>query len=314
LPSRHLVTLGEAMLRLAVRPGDRLEDAPAFDVDVAGSEANVAYAAARVGLRAAWVSVLPDNVLGHRVARTLAAGGVDTTLVRWEKAGRLGLYFVELGATPRPIDILYDRANSTMALAPAAVFDWDALTDTQFLHVSGITLALSDASREVARRAMEQARSRGASVTIDVNYRERLWSREAAAAAIRDVAPLVNVLVCTAEDAHDLFGAEGSDELQAGLGIETVVLTLGADGAIASRGGSTVRRSGHIVETVDRIGAGDAFVAGLIWGLLDGSLERGLERGLAMSALKMTIRGDLFRLDSSDVNALLARDRREVGR
>src|SRR6266513_4429591 len=126
------------MLRLSVRPGDRLEDAPAFDVHVAGSEANVAYAAARIGLRAAWASVLPDNALGHRVVRTLAAGGVDTSLVRWEKAGRLGLYFVEMATAPRPIDVLYDRANSAMALAGAEAFDWAGVADTQFFHVSGI--------------------------------------------------------------------------------------------------------------------------------------------------------------------------------
>jgi 2-dehydro-3-deoxygluconokinase len=314
MPSRQLTTLGEAMLRLSVRPGDRLEDAPAFDVHVAGSEANVAYAGARVGLRAAWVSALPDNALGRRVARTLAAGGVDTSLVRWEKAGRLGLYFVELATAPRPIDVLYDRANSTMALASATAFDWDACADTQFLHVSGITLALSDSSREVARQAMEHAKKRGASVTMDVNYRQRLWGPEAAADAVREIAPSVDVLVCTAEDARDLFGVDGAAELQAALGVETVIVTMGAEGAVASRGGSTVRRNGHPVETVDRVGAGDAFMAGLIWGLVDGSLELGLERGLAMSALKMSLRGDLFRLDANDVAALLARDRREVGR
>jgi len=302
------------MLRLSVRPGDRLEDAPAFDVHVAGSEANVAYAAARIGLHAAWASVLPDNALGHRVAHTLAAGGVDTSLVRWEKAGRLGLYFVEMGAGPRPIDVLYDRARSTMALATAAAFARAGLADTQFFHVSGITLALADSSRELALRAMEEAKARGASVTMDVNYRQRLWNREAAADAVREVAPLVDVLVATAEDARDLFGADGVDQLHAALGVETAVLTLGAEGAIAARGGITVRRGGHAVETIDRVGAGDAFVAGLIWGLVDGSLELGLERGLAMSALKMTLHGDLFRLDAGDVAALLAKDHREVGR
>src|SRR5258705_4552511 len=167
MPTRQLTTLGEAMLRLSVRPGDRLEDAPAFDVHVAGSEANVAYAAARVGLRSAWVSVLPDNVLGRRVARTLAAGSVDTSLVQWEKAGRLGLYFVELATAPRPIDVLYDRANSAMALARADAFDWAAVADTQFLHVSGITLALSDSSRAVTRQAVEQTKNGGAFVSMD---------------------------------------------------------------------------------------------------------------------------------------------------
>ena len=205
------------MLRLSARPGDRLEDAPAFDVHVAGSEANVAYAASRVGLRTAWVSALPDNALGRRVARTLAAGGVDISLVRWEEAGRLGLYFVELAAAPRPIDVLYDRAGSTMAQARADSFDWAAVADTQFLHVSGITLAISDASRGVARAAMEAARHSGAVVTLDVNYRRKLWNPAAAAAALREVASLIDVLVCTVEDAVDLFGVTGPEELRAAL-------------------------------------------------------------------------------------------------
>jgi 2-dehydro-3-deoxygluconokinase len=298
------------MLRLSVRPGHRIEDAPAFDVHVAGSEANVAYAAARVGMRAAWASVLPDNPLGRRVATTLAAGGVDTSMVRWKAGGRLGLYFVELGAAPRPISVTYDRAGSTMALGSISDFDWPAVIDTQVLHVTGITLGLSASCRELAKHAMREARRGGATVTFDVNYREKLWDRKAAAAAVRDVAPLIDVLICTQEDARDLFDAKGAPD----LGVETVVVTHGEDGAIASRKGASIERRGHHVETVDRVGAGDAFVAGLIWGLLDGSLELGLERGLAMSALKMTLHGDLFRLDGADVTALLAGEGREVGR
>ena len=281
------------MLRLSVRPGDRIEDAPAFDVHVAGSEANVAYAAARVGVRAAWASVLPDNPLGHRVATTLAGGGVDTSLVRWATGGRLGLYFVELGVTPRPISVTYDRAASTMALASTSDFDWQAMVDTQVLHVSGITMGLSPSCRELAKHAMQEARRAGATVTFDVNYRQKLWDRKDAAAAVRDVASMIDVLICTQEDAR---------------------VTRGAEGAVAARAGASIERRGHPVETVDRVGAGDAFVAGLIWGLLDGSLELGLERGLAMSALKMTLHGDLFRLDAADVVALLAREGREVGR
>ncbi len=298
------------MLRLSVRPGDRIEDAPAFDVHVAGSEANVAYAAARVGVRAAWTSVLPDNPLGHRVATTLGGGGVDTSLVRWKAGGRLGLYFVELGAAPRPISIIYDRAASTMALASTSDFDWPAVVDTQVLQVSGITLGLSASCRELAKHAMQEARRAGATVTFDVNYRQKLWDRKAAAAAVREVAPLIDVLICTEEDARDLFDVKGTQD----LGVETVVLTRGASGAVATRAGVSIERRGHPVETVDRVGAGDAFVAGLIWGLLDGSLELGLERGLAMSALKMTLHGDLFRLDAADVIALLASEGREVGR
>ena len=315
----QLVTVGEAMLRLSVRPGDLLEDAEAFYVDVAGSEANVAFAAARVGLRSAWVSALPTNPLGRRVATTMAAGGVDTSLVRWVESGRLGLYFVEVGTAPRPIEVLYDRAASAMARASPELFDWSAAGDTDFLHMSGITLALSESCLEIGKRAMHEARRRGAVVTFDVNYRQRLWGPDAAAASVRAVAPLLDVMICTAEDAHDLFGAQGAPEtalakLRADLGIDTVVLTLGAEGAIAGQAGMVVKRSGYAVESVDRVGAGDAFAAGLIWGLLEGSIELGLERGLAMSALQMTLHGDLFRLDATHVASLLAQDRREVGR
>ena len=315
----QLVTLGEAMLRLSVRPGDRLEDAPAFDVHVAGTEANVAFAAARVGLCSAWVSALPTNPLGRRVAATLAAGGVDVSLVQWVEGGRLGLYFVELGAAPRPISVVYDRANSAIAEATPDHFNWDAIADTEFLHVSGITLGLSASCRRIATRAMEEARRRGAMVTFDVNYRERLWPRQAAADALRSVVHLLDVVICTAEDARDLFEARGGPEaalatLRAELGVDTTVLTLGAAGAIAADTGGIVSRPGHVVEAIDRVGAGDAFDAGLIWGLRDGSIQLGLERGLAMSALKMTVRGDLFRLDASDVAGLMAQDRREVGR
>jgi len=133
------------------------------------------------------------------------------------------------------------------------------------------------------------------------------------------LAPLIDVLVCTLEDARDLFAAGGdpeaaAPELQARLGVEVAVVTLGADGAVAVRGGVTTRRPGHLVQTIDRVGAGDAFDAGLIWGLGEGSLEVGLERGLAMSALKMTLHGDLFRFAAGDVAGLIAGDRREVGR
>ena len=315
----QVVTLGEAMLRLSVRPGDRIEDAPALEVHVAGSEANVAYAAARVGLKSAWVSALPDNPLGHRVATTLAAGGVDVSLVRWVPNARLGLYFVELASAPRSISVTYDRSGSAMALASAGDFDWPRVADTQFLHVSGITLGLSASCAEIAQRAMKEARQRGATVTFDVNYRQKLWAAEAAAAASRLAAPLADVVICTSEDARDLFRVEGAGEkaashLRTELGVETVVLTLGTEGAVAVSKEGSVTRPGHRVDTVDRVGAGDAFTAGLVWGLADGSLELGLERGLAMSALKMSLRGDLFRLDAGDVNALIARAGREVGR
>src|SRR5229473_3444910 len=128
-----------------------------------------------------------------------------------------GARFVELGAAPRPISVTYDRAASTMALASTSDFDWPSIVDTRMLHVSGITLGLSASCREVAKHAMQEARRAGATVTFDVNYRQKLWDRKAAAAAVREVAPLIDVLISTEEDARDLFDVKGAQD----LGVET---------------------------------------------------------------------------------------------
>src|SRR2546430_8133574 len=259
------------MLRLSVRPGDRIEDAAAFEVHVAGSEANVAYAAARVGLRSAWVSALPDNPLGHRVATALMAGGVDTSLVRWVPNARLGLYVGELASAPRPISVTYDRAGSAMARASVDDFDWRKVADTQFLHVAGITLGLSASCAEIAHRAMSDARQQGARITFDVNYRQKLWGVDAAATASRVAAGMADVVICTLEDARDLFNVEGTGEkaasqLRSELDVETVVLTLGTEGAVAVSKDGSFKRHGHRVDPGDRVGAGDAFTAGRVWG------------------------------------------------
>lgn len=314
-----MATVGEAMLRLSVPAGSRLEDAPSYQVDVAGAESNVAYALARVGLRSSWTSAIPRNPLGQRVALTLAGGGVDLSTVRWSDTGRLGVYFVEIGAAPRPTMVAYDRADSLMALATPDLFDWETVCNARLLHTTGITLGLSPQARSVGETAVQQAKGRGKRVSLDINYRARLWDTTAAAAAIRDVAHWVDIVICTAEDARDLFDARGEPEeiarsLQTMLDIETVVVTLGGAGALAIEGGTISFAPAYPVQTVDRIGAGDAFAAGLLWGVLDGSVKVGLERGLAMSALKMGLYGDLFRFSAEDVHALLARPRREVGR
>src|SRR5256714_11218369 len=280
------------MLRLSVRPGDRIEDTPALEVHVAGSEANVAYAAARVGLRSAWVSALPDNPLGHRVATALMAGGVDTSLVRWVPNARLGLYFVELASAPRPISVTYDRAGSATARASVDDFDWREVADTQFLHVSGITLGLSASCAEIAHRAMSEARQQGARITFDVNYRQKLWGVDAAATASRAAAGMADVVICTLEDARDLFSVEGTGEkaashLRSELDVETVVLTLGTEGAVAVSKDGSFKRHGHRVDTVDRVGAGDAFTAGAAGGLVGGALGLPGQRGAGGGALKM---------------------------
>jgi 2-dehydro-3-deoxygluconokinase len=311
--------IGEALLRLSVRPGERLEDAPAFEVHVAGSEANVAYALARIGLRSAWTSVLPANPLGRRVAATLAAGGVDVSNVVWSPTGRLATYYVELGSAPRPTRVVYDRTGTPMAAATPDLFDWDRVCAARAIHLSGITTALSAAAHTLVDTAIAEARRRGRLVSFDVNYRQRLWSAAEAARSLAAIGPLVDVVIATTEDARDLLGIAGPAtdsvrRLSDALGVATTVLTCGADGAVLLHEGEVHERPGAAVEPVDRIGAGDAFAAGFLAGWLDGSPIAGLERGLAMSALKMTLRGDLFRFSHEDVEELLAGPLREVRR
>jgi 2-dehydro-3-deoxygluconokinase len=305
-------TLGEAMLRLSVKDGERLEDAPAYEVHVAGAEANVAFALARVGIPALWASALPPNPLGRRVASTLAAGGVDVSTVLWVDDSRLGTYFVEFGPAPRGTQVVYDREASAAADATVDNFDWDRILDATAFHISGITFAMSEASGAVARHAVGEARRRGLFVSFDVNYRLKLSSPQQAADVVRKTAPMIDLLMCPASDAALLFGLQGDTEEVAGglrdeLGIASVVVTNGATGAAAASEAGTLSQPAYDVEVVDRIGAGDAFAAGLLWGVLaEDSLRTGLQRGAAMAALKMTLRGDLFRLGSAEVHALQA--------
>lgn len=306
----QVVTLGEAMLRLSVRPGDRLEDATAFDVHVAGSEANVAYALARMGVRAGWASALPPNPLGERIAATLRAGGVDVAPLAWLDRGRVGTYFVQLGSPPRPTTVTYDRVGSAFALATPADLDWGMVTDTDHFHVSGITFAISASAREVAHTAVREARARGCTVSLDVNHRARMWTAEQADRTLSSLAGSVDLVICKGLDARDVFGWAGDPwdvarRLQDRFQAPAVACTWGKDPATLLDGDTWVECGSYDVEIVDRIGAGDAFAAGVLWGHLDGSLPLGLQRGVAMAALKMTVRGDLLTLDRAAVTALL---------
>jgi 2-dehydro-3-deoxygluconokinase len=246
------------------------------------------------------------------VAATLASGGVDLSAVAWTDAGRLGTCYVELAAAPRATTVTYDREGSTMSLAEPSVLDWKVVCDATLFHVSGITFGISAQGSALAERAVQEARARGCQVSLDVNYRSRLWSPSRAASVMRRLVGKVDLVICKKDDARLLFGLEGSTcdvaaRLQEGLRVPGVVVTAGPRPVCACLGGEQWECAPQAVEIVDRIGAGDAFAAGVLWGYLEGSLARGLERGVAMAALKMTLKGDLFRLDRATVEAALHR-------
>ncbi len=294
-----VVTIGEVMIRLAPSPGIRLEDARSFDVEVGGAECNVAVALSSLGRRCAWVSKLANNELGRLIYRRVIQTGVDLSGVVWTEGARAGTYFVEFGSKPRPTKVIYDRKGSAASLLSPDEVDWEFVRSFRLLHLTGITPALSDSCRAVCAEAIAQAEDAGMKISLDVNYRSKLWSPRDALRAIDPMAKEADALIVTRPDARLVFGASGDPrEVLEALGSRyaagVVVLTLGSEGAIARADGSVFTEGGHVVEEIDRIGGGDAFAAGFLDGYLEGNVGRGLALGSAMAALKHTVKGDFL--------------------
>ena len=310
-PRFDLTTLGETMLRLSVPEGERLERVERLDVWPGGAESNVAVAAARMGFRAAWVSRLPDSPLGRRIERAIHAGGVDTSEVLWTGDERVGTYFIEYAPPPRRIEVVYDRKDSAAARMTPEHIPWEFLLDTRILHLTGITAGLSPSCLAVMAEACERAQQAGLTLSVDVNYRARLWSPSEAAEALLPLLRRATIVICGEADAATLFGLEGEAEqvlrdLQHLTGSPSVVLTIGERGALAITGDDQVFTQPALPATiVDRIGAGDAFSAGVLCGLLEGSLETGLRYGAAMSAHKLTTFGDMLCATRAEILELL---------
>lgn len=305
-----VTTLGEVMLRLTVPPGVRLEAASQLDLMPGGAEANVAALLARLGRRTAFASALPDNPLGRLAANHLRTAGVDLGAVDWRTEGRMGLYFVEFSAPPRPIEVIYDRSDSCLAHWQPAHVAWPHLLDSRLIHLTGITPALSPGARAIVTEARALAHAAGLKVSFDINYRQKLWDPPTAAAALRGLAAGVDLLFCGQADAARVFACSGrpeevvrrlADELQA----KTVVLTLGDSGVMAWDGSRIHRADALPVQVIDRLGAGDALAAGVMHGWLDGDLAHGLRCGVALAALALSQFGDMVITTPAELDRLL---------
>jgi len=320
---RELVTFGEAMVRLSPPGCRRIEQSQTLDVHVGGSEMNVAVAAARLGIATAFVTRLPDNPLGRLVRNRIREHGVDTDEIVWTPSDRVGTYYVEFGASPRANSVVYDRADSAAARMAAGEIDWDrVLHGARILHTSGITPALSASAAEATLEALEAAARLGVKVSIDLNYRARLWSQERAREVMTKVAERADLLITTEEDTQRVFGIEGEDyeavarELARRFSFEHVAITLRETpsvwrnrwSAIAyDAGRETLHRAPSFeIEVVDRVGSGDAFAGGFLFGLLRGDAEMGVRYGVAVSALKQTYPGDVSWSTREDVERALA--------
>jgi 2-dehydro-3-deoxygluconokinase len=314
-----VTALGEVMLRLSVPPGQRLENMTSLEVHPAGSEANVLFALSRLGRRCAWIGGLPGNALGRLAANQLRSAGVDLDGVVWSSTGRMGIYFLEQAAPPRPNQVIYDRTSSCAAnLAPDQV-DWSRLLETRLLHLSGITPAISEAGRLVIVEAIRRARLDGIPLSFDVNFRSNLWTITEARQVLTPLVEGAALLFCSAADARQVFGLGGEPgemiaNLAAMTSIEKVVMSTGETGAIAWAENQTFTQPAFPVTIVDRIGAGDALAAGVIHGWLDGNFEFGLRLGVLMAAMILSQKGDMLITTPAEIASLLESDTPDVAR
>ncbi|NWG02757.1 MAG: sugar kinase [Syntrophaceae bacterium] len=303
-----VVTFGEAMLRLSPPNFQRLEQARSFDLYVGGAELNVAVGLSRLGMKSTWVSKLPKNGLGYLIRNRVQEAGVDCSHVVWSDKGRAGLYFVEFGSSPRASSVLYDRAYSAISMIQPGEVDWAKIfTGPKHFHVSGITPALSGSASEATVEALKAAKKAGCTVSYDLNYRKKLWTPLEAKKIQEPMMEMVDVLITTEEDTNVIFGIKEKDyeavaeKLARTFKFKVVAITLREDlsvwrnnwTAIAYQDGKIYRDKKYEVEIVDRIGAGDAFTAGLLYGWLKlRDIEKGVQYGNAFAALKHTLPGD----------------------
>ena len=306
-----VVCMGETMVMFAPPPHELIEHSTRFVSYLGGAESNVAIGLERLGVHAGWIGKLTRNALGRKLVNEMRAQGVDTSAVIWTSEGRVGTFFFEFAAHPRPQTTIYDRANSAAATMTAADLDWDYVRRAEWVHLTGITPALSPTCRVATREIVRRAREDGIKVSFDTNYRELMWSRDEAREAMRELLPFVDLLVATESDAEMLAGAgfareEALKKLARDNPHRAVVMTLGGEGSMACDGSSIYSSPAPPVTAVNRLGAGDAFVAGLLYGYMTGDLQTALRWAAAMAALKITIPQNIPLINKEDVERLLS--------
>lgn len=315
-----VVTFGEAMIRLAPPDFERLEQASTIRISVGGSELTVAAGVARLGLSSSWVSRLPRNALGRMAQNKAREFGVDTRHLVWSKEDRMGLYFVEYGASPRASGVVYDRGHSAISLIQPGEVDWAGAFDgARWFHTTGITPALSDSAAAATDEALRAAKKNGLTISYDLNYRAKLWSQDKARAVQEPFLRLVDVLITTEEDIERVLGIRGEDYKQAArqvlerFGLKAIAITLRGTpsvwrntwSAFAYADGKLIEDVSYDIEIVDRLGGGDNFTAGFIYGYLTEGVERAVRLGTAFSALKQTSWSDFNWATLEETEALI---------
>jgi 2-dehydro-3-deoxygluconokinase len=314
-----VVTFGETMIRLSPPDHQTFEQATSVNASIGGTESNTAITLSRLGMKTAWISKLVNNPLGRKISTSIAAHGVDISGVVWTTQGRNAVYFVELGASPRPHRVTYDRKNSAVNTLKPSEVNWPLFKGARVVHLTGITPALSQNCRRLIDVMIERARKERSLISFDVNYRAKLWSPREARKTLSRICSRVDILFSSYDDAVEVFGIKGtpeevSEELASRFGCSTIVVTLRREGAICRHKQKVLRSRAFAVTEVDRVGAGDTFSAGFIFGYLTRNVEYALDFATAISALKFTIPGDVAWLTKDDVEATLNSTRFDIQR
>jgi len=323
------------MLRLSTPDFKRFVQADSFDVTYGGGEANVAVALTNYGLQGMFVSKVPDNAIGQAAINHLRRFGVDTQFIA-RGGKRLGIYFLETGASMRASQVIYDRADAAIADAEISEFDFDKIFDgASWFHTTGITPALSDKAAALTEAALKAAREKGITTSIDLNYRKKLWSEEKAKKVMTKLCQYVDVCIGNEEDAETTLGfkSKGTDvtkgelnlagykdvfqQMKEKFGFKYIASTLRESHSASDNGWSALVYDGkefyhsrqYEVRIIDRVGSGDSFASGFIYALVSGmNLKDAAEFGVAASALKHTIPGDLNHATLSEVQGLMKGD------
>lgn len=314
-----VATFGEAMIRLSTPAGVRLPVAEALSVHVGGAESNVAADLAQLGRRTIWYSAVPDHAMGEAVVRRLAAAGVDVSHVKRVPGARVGVYYLEGGLDAATPEVIYDRQATAFSCITPEDLPLGALLDTRVLHVSGISAAVGAGPQAALVRLVEEAQRAGVLLSVDVNYRSRLWEADRASEALAPLAARADLLFVSASDASTLFRHTGDPEtivraLAERSQARVIVLTRGEQGVLASIDGAIHAIAAIPVQVIDRPGAGDALAAGVLDGVLDGDALAGVHRGLALAAHALTQRGDIVTTGRGDLERFMAKPRATIAR
>ena len=330
-----VITFGEIMLRLAPNGYYRFFPNDQMQATFGGGEANVAVSLANYGMDAAFVTKLPDHAIGQAAVNSLRRYGVDTSMIV-RGGDRVGIYYLEKGASQRGSVCIYDRAHSSIQESSASDYDWNTIfADAEWFHFTGITPALGPNVVEICREACKAAKAHGVKISCDLNYRGKLWTREEARAAMTDLCQYVDVCISNEEDAKDVFGieAENTDiyggklnkdgyksvakQLADRFGFEKVAITLRTSISASDNDWAAMLYDGenycfskeYHLHITDRVGGGDSFGGGLIYALLSGkSTQDAVEFAVAASALKHSIEGDYNLVTVSEVEKLAGGD------